>query len=433
VGDACIGVPTEPLCASDPCTVGPCSQIVSVSNDGELAQAIASTSAGDCIALSQGSYSGFSLADGVSAFGRGAGLVTVKGDVTSGGNGSRLRGLLVSGGSIIVASGDTLIDAVRVYASTGDGVQAATATSVVVTNSEVSSTDRYGTVAFGAAALALYNSKLSGSAGPGVWAQCDVGDPCACAQAMPVHLENVLVDGNALVGVSLVGVSATLENVIVSNTKVGPNFQAGGGMSISGCSDVTAGGITIEDNVDFGLLVDDSSIDVDGIEVRGNLRGVWIQKIGQSLAGGATLRNGVIADNKGVGFGIGTLSLGVLAEGLEVLDTQSIALPVLVGGVSAGSQQVGDGLTWLDGAQVTLSNLTMSGSARASVLIDKASGAGSSIEGIVLAGGDEAKGIVLQSYAGGTQPTLAGGAPALDVQVTEVFSVPNEVAIPPGI
>lgn len=432
MGEACLGVPAGPLCESDPCTVGSCNQTLLVANDAEMSQAIASTGQGDCIALAPGSYTGFTLPLGVSVFGRGAADVVVGGDVVTGGSGARVRGLTVRGGAIRITSGDGHVDAVRVEASPEDGVVVGANAKGTVERSDVQGAGRYATYALDALAVDMRATLLTGSKGPGLWVQCP-GGPCTCSRPVEAVLEHVRIDGAALVGASFVGATVSMSHVAVVNTAVGPNFQAGGGMSISGCSTATMLETTIQDNADFGLLVDSSILDADGVTVTRNMRGLWLQNIGTVLAGGASLANSVVAENRGVGFGVGAGSLDVLAQNMTVLDTNAIALPVLVNGVSAGQEQVGDGITWLSQAQITLDTVTVSGSERASVLIDREVGAGSTIAGLVQSGGDESLGVVLQSYAGGAQPVTSGGTPALDVQPTEVFSVPNGVQIPPGI
>jgi hypothetical protein len=243
----------------------------------------------------------------------------------------------------------------------------------------------------------------------------------------------VKITGNTIVGLSLVGASAHLDNVEVTNTDVGQSFDAGGGISASACSTLTATDLRIADNEDFGLLLDDSALDVDGFSVARNLRGVWMQNIGASMPATASLRNATITENRGVGIGVASSSVGVTIQQTVVSDTKVISLPVLIDGVSASTEQVGDGITWKGGSQVALDGVTVSASQRVSVLIDGEVGSGSSIANVTLAGGDESLGILQQSVPeGGEQPSVTG-SPSVTVLPDEQYSVPADVAIPPTI
>jgi hypothetical protein len=103
-----------------------------------------------------------------------------------------------------------------------------------------------------------------------------------------------------------------------------------------------------------------------------------------------------------------------------VSGTTTKALPVK--GQLGSVQEVGHGIAWLDGSEVTVTGVTLSGNARASVLIDgEATG---SLSDLTLTGGDEQKGVVQQSFKGGKQPGVSGSTPALKTEASEIFMIP---------
>jgi hypothetical protein len=349
-----------------------------------------------------------------------------------------VRGIEAGAGGIVVTSGDATLEGVRVYAAQDNGVTVYSSASASVEHSEIDASGRYGLSAFEATSLMMSYSKVTGGAGPGLWAACTPSDAgagvtgCDCAAPVVVQLSSTKIDGNKTLGLALNGAQATLANVSINNTEVGGNFQHGGGVAAFGCSDVSATGLELDTNADYGMLVDDSRLYVDGAKVSGNLRGIWMQNIGQSMAGGATLINGSIENNLGVGIGIGENSLDVLIEGIEITGTISKVLPIVVGNVSASQAAVGDGVTWKAGAQATLRGLDLSANARASVLIDGDVTAGSAIESIALSGGDEVLGILQQNASAvPVSPTIESGV-AFQATTEQVHAVPVDL-IPPGI
>ena len=435
IGDVCAGVPNDPVCEEEYCTEGvACASIIEVNSGAAFGEAVGRAQAGTCIALATGSYGAVLLPQGVSLLGKGADFVTIAG-IETGGPAVTVRGVSITSGSLTVRDGDTTFLMSRIVDSLEDGVTAGASSSVTIDASEIRNAKRYGISAFDVSGLSINNSIIHGKesgGGPGVWAQCSGG--CACTGSTNVSLTNVSLVGNQVVGLSLVGAVASLHNVEVKHTTVGSNFEAGGGISASGCSEVTATQVSIIDNADFGMLVDDSSLDVDGLKVTGNLRGLWLQKIGLSMPGTkAVVRNGELTGNLGIGVGVAEVSVGVEILDTTVSETKTIALPVLVNGVSAGAQNVGDGITWKDESTVLLGNVTVMSSDRASVLIDGGVGSGSSIANAVISGGQY--GILQQNFdatMGDIQPTLTA-SPPIEVSMVEILGVPDNIAIPPTI
>ncbi len=434
VGEVCAGVPAGALCEQDQCVIDQyCSQVLRATPSDYEAQ-IAAAPSGSCVALTPGTYGAVNLPSGVSLFGRGAEYVSVQDVTMAGTTPAMIRGLTVDTAGIYIDAQNITVDSVEIRNSPEDSVELAPGATATIIHSTIANAKRHGVVGFDAGNLTLEDSVVRSEEGPGMWMQCSGG--CDCTGTVNVGLTNVAFRGNSLVGVAFIGVDATMANVEISDTTVGDNFEAGGGLSISGCSHVDAQDVRITNNADFGMLIDDSSVDVDRVEVSGNLRGVWVQNITSSdPSQSVTMSHAMVAMNEGIGLGIAEASVGVTIEDSEIVETLSIPLPVLVGGVSASVEDVGDGIAWLDASQVTLTSVTVTSSARASILIDGEVGSGSTISNVVQSGGDEAMGILQQNLPpGGEQPAVAGNtASSVTTDTSEHYSIPGDIAVPPGI
>jgi hypothetical protein len=427
VGGVCAGVPAEAL-SETVTTTGSCTSVVQVANMAELDTALAGASDGGCIALLPGIYGSITLPVGVSLFGHHHADTVVAGVLVMGGSDVRLRGFAVQDGTISVSVGTTHIDAVRVEGGSGSGVSAGASASVTIERSTIGGKELYGVEAFNVGSVSVKGSVIAGN-GAGMWVQRD--DGCMGTGTVSAAIEDSVLRSNHLVGLSLVGASATMDNVAVRDSLVGQNFEAGGGIAISGCSTVTATAVEVLRSVDFGVLIDGSTVSLSGAVVSENgVRGVQIQNITDSV----TIEDAVIEKNVGLGIGIDGASTSVTVRNTTISGTSMISLPVLVNGVSAGADEVGDGITWLDGSFVTIEGVSVSSSARASVLIDGPVAMGSVIHGLTLGGGDEAKGVVQQNLPmDGTQPETMDAPPIMQ-QPGEMFSIPAPVpVIPPGI
>jgi hypothetical protein len=436
IGGVCAGVPSTPLCDGDTCGDPSCSAVVVVGSDAELTAALQSAAPGSCVALSPGAYQHALVPAGVKLLGKGADFVSV-GQVELGvGSDSLVRGVTVSSDGITVSGTNGTVDAVRVTNAATDGITLAQGASATVSRSDVSGSTRYAASAFDVVSLEVADSILSGAKGPGLWAQCSAG--CACTTPIDVTVRNTVIRDTKVVGLSLVGVAATLEDVEISNNTVDDQFQPGGGLAVSGCSTLTASGLSVHDNTNFGVLVDDSSASLQpsadgmGLTVSKNLRGIWAQYIGQSAQQSFTVDGATVSDNIGIGIGIDGGALNVSLTDCTVSNTAMVSLPALVHGVSAGAKDVGDGLNWLAVSHVTIDGLTVSNSARASVLIDGPVADGSSIAHVTLAGNDLALGIVQQNLPqDGTQPTVGEAAPPIQSTPSEQFPIAIGLGIPP--
>jgi hypothetical protein len=375
---------------------------------------------------------------GVKLLGKGAELTSVGRVELAAGSDGLVRGVTVTAGGITVSGQNATIDAVRIADATIDGLTLAPGASATVSRSEISGSGRYAARAFDAASLQLDATVISGGNGPGLWAQC--ADGCDCTSDFTVTVSSTVIRNTKVVGMSLVGVTATLDNVEISAGSVDSGFRPGGGLSVSGCSMLDASGVRVIDNTHFGILVDDSSAhfrltaDGVGLVVSNNLRGIWAQNIGLSGQQSLTVDGATVTNNIGIGIGVDGQSLGATLTNCTVRDTTMTALPVLVRGVSAEAENVGDGLNWLGTSQMTVDGLTVSGSARASVLIDGPVAPGSSLARVTLEGNDVALGILQQNLAqGDTQPQIGAATPALTTSASELLSIPVPLGIPPEI
>lgn len=438
LGGVCVGVPAEPLCGDNVCTVNAtCSTIREVVDQAGLDAAVGAATAGDCIALHPGSYVAALLPPSVSLLGRSVDEVRIDSVQINGGSGALVQGMSVGAEGIrLDGATDVTIRAVRINSTTADGIEANAGSSLSVYNSEVHGALRYALSAFDANEVLVEGSILNGASGPGMWAQCTGG--CDCTTTVNVTMNDTIIRDTKIVGLSLVGASATLRNVEISGNTVDDHFQPGGGLSVSQCSTVDAVGLYVRDNSNFGILVDDSSVNFGEpgsttIEVLRNLRGIWVQNIGASMPQTVLLTGCEVGENDGVGIGVDGASTNVTIRESTIRDTAIIDLPVLIGGVSAGAEAVGDGVNWFSVSQVVIDGLSVSNSARASVLIDGEVAAGSSIDNVTLGDGDDIKGILQQNFAGGEQPAVGTGAPSVTTSAVEEFHIAQPPAIPPGI
>lgn len=428
LGDACAGVPSTPTGDQSACAT-----VINVSAAAELDGAVSSAADGDCIVLGAGSYGVVALPAGVSLFGESADTVEVEAiEVSSGTSG--IHDVTVASGTITVRTGaEATISGTRVLESVQDGLLLEQGATVEVRSSEITGAGRYGISAFEAGSVTLDGTIIEDGDGPGIWISCMAG--CDCSSPVTSSIKNTIIRNNRIVGISFVGASGTLENVTVTDTRVGNSFEAGGGISASACSDIQATELTIASNADFGMLVDDSTLDLASGTIDDNLRGLWVQAIGVSQSSGSVnVTDTVISGNEGVGFGVDGGSVNVTIEKSQITDTKMVPLPVLVNGVSARALDVGDGLSWLGTSQVVARDLTLSNNARVGILIDGPVMSGSAIENLTATNMSGTLEILQQNLPmGGEQPATSGTTPAIESDSSERLAVPTEIAIPPSI
>lgn len=426
IGDGCAGLLPEHSCRTDGWTEGvSCSRIEPVDSDAALAAALARAEPGDCIDLLAGRYQAVTIPAGVGLLGRGYDCVELAGVTLTADGGATLRGATIEPGGIVVdGAGEGRLHSVRIRNSAADGIEVRSAASVAIGQSEIASSARYGLSMFTSGQLQLRGTLVQGNAGPGLWLQCSSEHTaaCDCATALAADLEHVRIRDNKLIGLSVVGAQLDLRHLEVSGNTVDDHFQPGAGLSASECSHLSGTGLRVTDNTNFGVLMEDSSAELgaarpdEGIEIARNLRGLVARSFGTPSDLQVRLQHGVFAGNTGAGLVFQGASGSFECQDCTIRDTELVALPVVVDGVSAGAQEVGDGLQWCDRASVRLDGLVVDHSARASVLIDGPVGPDSRLSQVTLSGGDELIGIVQQNLpAGAPQPEMGPDTPPLTI------------------
>jgi hypothetical protein len=171
----------------------------------------------------------------------------------------------------------------------------------------------------------------------------------------------------------------------------------------------------VQNNFDIGIFAIGGAVTLGpDLVVTKNLRGIQLQDVTSAKVTGFELR-----DNGGVGIGCDNAH-GVVLQGGLVASTPLSSMPVDFG----SSQQVGDGLNWLKGSDVSVdASVTFQGSGRRAVIADVTStgsfagtlGGGDETHGVVLQGGDVASSPSGLSIAGGTKVERLGAADALPV------------------
>jgi hypothetical protein len=411
----CIGVPLGPLCEDSVCTDGvDCSQVVTVASDGELDAAIRSASAGTCITLEPGDYvSTARLPAGVSLLGQTADTVRVQGVEMVDGGGAVLRG--VSTGRLLIEGGTSaVVFGVRVEGSSDDAIRVQGNASVSLQRSEVLSGAGIGVRGIDHAWLSMERSVVLDTEGPGIWGQCGTG--CDCPGVSTISLHHVRVERAGGFGVALLGIIGTIDGIELLDTRTGADFAAGGGLSISDCSEVVADAVRVAKSSFFGVLVDHSSAQLgaslaggdagEGLDVSGTSTGMVISGVqtGQRVS----VHGAKLHDNAGLGFCVGGFSTDVSIFDSSVSNTSEITLPSGTGTAA----KVGDGLQWTTGTRLVVDGLSLSGSQRQSVLINGAVLPGSRIDNLSLTGGDESTGILQQQVSSPSDaPEIGPGVP----------------------
>ena len=193
----------------------------------------------------------------------------------------------------------------------------------------------------------------------------------------------------------------------VRRTTVGKNFMGGGGFAFANCTVAEARALHAIDNADYGATIYESSATIHDGTLTGNLRGLWIQPgAQQSELDGIELR-----DNFGMGLMLLSASGGpgegpVYVRESLIDNTIMMSLPVIVGGVSAGSEDIGDAIHWRDGVEAHFDTIDITRSARHDVLI--AGPAKGSLHDVNARSG----GIVQE--CGSSSPEVSGTTPAIN-------------------
>lgn len=392
---ACAGVPSGDVCSNERCTEGvTCASVIDVASDDELTSAAQTASRGACIAVRPGRYGAVTVPGGVSLLGRSAAAVEIEGIVLKAGDGAVVRGLRVGREGVTVQGATGVrIDSVRVVGDSAykhDGVMLEPGSSITIVASEIANVGHVGVFATDAD-VTLERSIISGSQRGALQIQgqgCD--ERCSCTSRPALDVKSSILRDNHIIGVSLRGATASLESVDVIRTREGGVFETGkfgGGISAAECSGVVgARQVRVTDSVSFGILVDSSTAmlgdkeEGDSIEISRNTLGLWIQNVRQPDSDdcamhhdegcNVTLHNGKLDGNFGVGIGVTGESRGIILCRSAITATELWRLPVFGEDDVPGINNVGDGVDWLGGSEVRIDELTFSGNARQSLLLD---------------------------------------------------------------
>ncbi len=422
IGGICVGEKIARSCAPEACA---CSRITAVSSGAELNDALAAASTGDCIELMGSSYGDVSVPAGVQLLSRQSAsprLGAVKMATKSGLCGVEVRdGLVVSAGAESVA-----IRKVRVSDAPTRGILVDEGASGRIADTTVVDAGEVGLLMGLSSDVTLERVAVVRSSYFGIAATCG---SCGCDEAPPfsVKLRKVAAEENKVSGMWFEGIDVQAEDIAIRESSVGQNFDFGSGLTVR-CSNMIVRGLEVVDNADYGVGIFDADVTLEPgdtpFTVSGNLFGVWAVEIGAASSALASLRGATIEDNAGAGVAIGgAFGPGVVElTDVTVRRTENITIPVLINGVSASAENVGDGILWLDGVETRLTDVEVSDNDRASLLINGASAG--MLDSVRFTGGDSGDAPLLQNYFGGPEPAVEGETPPLEVTSDEVFPVP---------
>ena len=365
VGALCVGAPEASVCAGDACTADvTCASVIKVTTSAQLESALATATAGACLALAAGNYGNADVPAGVSLLGTGANAVTLASVRINGGKGSTIRGLTVKGGGVFAKDAQSLaIDRVKIVSGATFGLY------LLDSDGAVSA------------------STISGNSGNGIIAICK----SACDARPKVSFSGVLAKDNETAGLLVRGVTVEFNGMLIRHTKA-KAFFFGRGIDAAAGATLSGKALQVDDSEDIGIFLEGGSITLDDLHVSRNVRGIHLRKVT-----GGRLSTFELRDNKAVGLGVDAASVGIVVEGGIIAGTKSVSTPSDIG----GEQSIGDGVNWLHGSAVKISaSVRIENSGRRAVIADlEARGEFSGS----LAGGDEMNGIVVE---GGITPSL---------------------------
>lgn len=443
----CVGVPKGVVYGGESC--------LKVANDEQLTSAALGASPGTCIVLGQGRYRAVTVPGGVSLIGSSADAVTIDGIALEPGAGAVVRGLTVGQGGVSVKGATGVrIDSVRIVGARDyprDGVEILEGSSVDIVNSEIVGSGRVGVFAMGSN-VSLERSVVSGAQRGGIVVERQ--DPCAadctCTDRPELTVTLSAIRKNHIVGVSLHGAKASLQDVDVIETKEGDRIQKGaygGGISAAECSTVSrASRVKVLDSRFYGILVDRSMAwlgneedEDDFIEVGGNTLGLWIQNTKIPAQGSpdechhheteqpcsVVLHNGKLDRNAAVGIGVAGASKGIILCKSSITNTTKRYLDIIAG--SGANKELGDGVEWLGGSEVFIDGLALGGNARNSLLIDGP--ATGKIEGLRFMSAADERPLQQRFTEGDAQPAAIG----VELRITDEskFAIPTSPSVAP--
>jgi hypothetical protein len=428
IDDTCIGVTPAGRCHAQAWTQGVnCSAVQSASDEASLQQRLAAASPGECIDLARGEYGDHLVPDGVSILGRGwdcvsMGSLTMAG--TSAVRGARVRGVTADQG------GHLELRELWIEGGSADGIQLLAGTSANLQHVTLNRSSRYAVAAFDSGSVSLEATFIHEPVGPGVWFQC--GEMAGDCQPGPdrLTLRSSQIVRAAIVGLSAVNADAVLDDVDIVETTVGENFEGGVGLSLAS-SRIEATGLRVRASYGAGVLCFncDGSFGAAGqgrgVVLDENLRGFWAAT-NEPAMHSVSLTNATLSDNSGMSVSV-LNDLTAVIDDVVIRRTNMVALPVLVNGVSASAEDVGDGIEWGYSATVIMRDVTVGPSARVPILINGDVGEGSSIERLRLVDGDDVVGIVHQNRSiDGETPMLGEDVPEPTTSSDELYAMPDD-------
>ena len=308
---------------------------------GGLEASLKSATAGDCIILPSGTYSGtFVLPENVTLAASDGATVTLTGGdpvlTVKGGSRSIVRGLRIVGGSgsgIAIEPGPVQLISVAVTQSQKSAITA-TCSRPDCDEREIAMTD------------------------------CEVTQ--------------------SAVGLRILGARVSVQGGRIAE-QLGTSLSSGSGVVASEGAALALRGVTIERNQNIGVLLDGAATraTVDSCTIRENSgRGLWAQ--GQTADAGVqtvTVTGGEISANSLMGIGARDTS-GLVIRQTRILTTKAIRVPIDI----STSEDIGDGIGLFTGTRaVTIEAVTAENNARAQVIADSA-GLGVTVSGTVSGG-----------------------------------------------
>ena len=438
---SCAGVSRPEICSSSYCTGdSSCVEVwhvqegATASGDGSAAhpfstieEGVKRATAGDCIALAAGSYTGTTLKAGVSLLGAGARHVTISSSdagrpalALDGGADALLRGFTLSSAGVglsVRGTQGTTIDQVRLEAAQGVGIEGRDAKQLVIQNTRIeklgpastgggdaghdagagdagapASTDHgigvllaRGTTATltGCAVqdcatqgilvdesdLILEKSAVSSSGLFGVVVQCATG----CGGLTGSRITGTMITASQGIGLLVTGAKLEATDNDIGDTRHAAGFARG--VQIQGGAAVVLRGNRVHHGVGQGIVLDSVTGTLEQNTVEGNQeRGIWLQHISSP---GLKLTQNTITANERAGLGA-TDSTAVTITGGRIEGTKK--LDVMLQGKTG---KVGDGIQVLGQSDVQISGVTLKDNERIGLIIDnaRASASNTTIDG----------------------------------------------------
>jgi hypothetical protein len=395
---------------------------------GDLPEAAAVASAGDCIALAAGDYNSVVLPDSVSVLGRGAASTTVTVANTIpltilGGQDILVRGLKLTGdgwGIVIKNATNVRVESVSAeglmavgafvenawqvtldhfwvsdlrpqeITNVGVGVAAVDATDIRIENTLVERCSGSGVV-FRNSDMLLQNTVIRDNEGYGAASSCP-----DCTTVFPAAVvRSTLVENNEGVGVWLKRVAATVEQVEIRGTRRN-KFGLSRSFEAVEIPNLQMSDNNIQAGEDMGIFLHMTSGSMTGNRVSDHGgRGIWMQQCDNPAQCPDPLTFHIsqteVTGNQEVGVGVNG-DCQVTIDGGQISNT--VLKDVII---DNKGEHVGDGLQILTDSTVEITGATLDANGRVQVLVDGAFSF--KVENSVVTGAIE-RAIVVQNMTG---------------------------------